>query len=69
MSTNNSEVILMGINNTEVILMSTNNIGFYEKLTKIIFQLLSNTHLMSSGNIIQLHTFLYRKRNASHQMS
>ena len=28
--------------------MSTHNIGFYEDLTKIIFQLSSNTHLISS---------------------
>ena len=28
--------------------MSTHNIGFYEDLTKLIFQLLSNTHLMIS---------------------
>ena len=29
--------------------MSTHNIGFYEDLTKIIFQLSSNTHLSSPG--------------------
>ena len=29
--------------------MSTNNIGFYEDLTKIICQLSSNTHLISSA--------------------
>ena len=29
--------------------MSTNNIGFYEDLTKIIFQLSSNMHLISSS--------------------
>ena len=29
--------------------MSTHNIGFYEDLTKIIFQLSSNTHLISSA--------------------
>ena len=29
--------------------MSTHNIGFYEDLTKIIFQLSSNTHLISSS--------------------
>ena len=29
--------------------MSTYNIGFYEDLTKIIFQLSSNTHLISSS--------------------
>ena len=31
------------------ILMCTHNIGFYEYLTKIIFQLSSNTHLISSS--------------------
>ena len=29
--------------------MSTHNIGFYEDLTKIIFQLSSNTYLISSS--------------------
>ena len=29
--------------------MSTHNIGFYEDLKKIIFQLSSNTHLISSS--------------------
>ena len=29
--------------------MSTNNIGFYGELTKIVFQLSSNTHLISSS--------------------
>ena len=29
--------------------MSTHNIGFYEDLTKIIFELSSNTHLISSS--------------------
>ena len=29
--------------------MSTLNIGFYEDLTKIIFELSSNTHLISSA--------------------
>ena len=29
--------------------MSTYNIGFYEDLTKIIFKLSSNTHLISSS--------------------
>ena len=28
--------------------MSTQDIGFYEDLTKIIFELSSNTHLISS---------------------
>ena len=31
--------------------MSTHNIGFYEDLTKIIFELSSNTHLISSADI------------------
>ena len=29
--------------------MSTHNIGFYEDLTKIIFELSSNAHLISSA--------------------
>ena len=29
--------------------MSTHNIGFYENLSKIFFQLSSNTHLISSS--------------------
>ena len=29
--------------------MSTHNIGFYKDLTKIIFELSSNTHLISSA--------------------
>ena len=33
--------------------MSTHNIGFYEDLTKIIFELSSNTHLISSA-VMQL---------------
>ena len=32
--------------------MSTHNIGFYEHLTKIIFQLSSNTHLISSSEVM-----------------
>ena len=31
--------------------MSTYNIGFYEDLTKIIFQLSSNTQLISSSEL------------------
>ena len=34
--------------------MSTNNIGFYEDLTKIIFELSSNTHLISSAETAPL---------------
>ena len=30
--------------------MSTHTIGFYEDLTKIIFELSSNTHLISSAD-------------------
>ena len=29
--------------------MSTHNIGFYEDLTKIVFELSSNMHLISSA--------------------
>ena len=32
--------------------MSTHNIGFYEDLTKIIFELSSNTHLISSADYL-----------------
>ena len=35
--------------------MSTHNIGFYGDLTKIIFELSSNTHLISSA--AQFSTF------------
>ena len=31
--------------------MSTHNIGFYEDLTKIIFELSSNAHLISSAEV------------------
>ena len=33
--------------------MSTHNIGFYEDLTKIVFQLSSNTHLISSSEFLE----------------
>ena len=33
-------------------LMSTNNIGFYEDLTKNIFELSSNTHFISSADFM-----------------
>ena len=45
--------------------MSTHNIGFYEDLTKIIFQLSSNTHLISSSELFvvlymyDIHLSLY----------
>ena len=29
--------------------MSTHNIGFYEEISKIVFELISNTHLISSA--------------------
>ena len=32
--------------------MSTHNIGFYEDLTKIMFELSSNTHLISSAALL-----------------
>ena len=32
--------------------MSTHNIGFYEDLTKIFFELSSNTHLISSAEFM-----------------
>ena len=40
--------------------MSTHNIGFYEDLTKIIFELSSNTHLISSADLLKpLQVFFY----------
>ena len=41
----------------KAILMSTHNIGFYEDLTKIVFELSSNTHLISPAEITV--TFIY----------
>ena len=38
----------------EAILMSTHNIGFYEDLTKIIFHLSSNMHLISSSGLVHV---------------
>ena len=38
--------------------MSTHNIGFYEDLTKIIFELSSNTHLISSAVSLNLANIL-----------
>ena len=50
--------------------MSTHNIGFYEDLTKIIFELSSNTHLISSAGLInltmRLHDILYNKCVTKH---
>ena len=40
--------------------MSTHNIGFYEDLTKIIFELSSNTHLISSAGCL-VFSFYNRK--------
>ena len=37
--------------------MSTHNIGFYEDLTKIIFELSSNTYLISSAEITATKSF------------
>ena len=34
--------------------MSTHNIGFYEDLTKIIFEISSNTHLISFAEATRL---------------
>ena len=36
----------------EAILMSTHNIGFYEEISKIISELSSNTHLISSSALL-----------------
>ena len=33
--------------------MSTHNIGFYEEMTKIIFQLSSNTYFICSSGVYQ----------------
>ena len=41
--------------------MSTHNIGFYEDLTKIIFELSSNTHLISSADYVT-HSNSYEKK-------
>ena len=38
--------------------MSTHNMGFYEDLTKIIFELSSNTHLISSADLPTLQPVL-----------
>ena len=48
----------------EAILMSTHNIGFYEDLTKIIFELSSNTHLISSAE----QTLLKSKLTLSYRL-
>ena len=54
-----AESILMSTHNIgfyeEAILIITHNIGFYEDLTKIIFQLSSNTHLISSSGLPSLN--------------
>ena len=41
--------------------MSTHNIGFYEDLTKIIFELSTNTHLISSAEGNHLYCFCENK--------
>ena len=45
--------------------MSTHNIGFYEEIRKIIFELSSNTHLISSAVCIGLITqcFIFCRRH------
>ena len=47
--------------------MSTHNIGFYEDFTKIIFELSSNMHLISSAEIG--HTISTRPPNSSNFVS
>ena len=51
--------------------MSTQNIGFYEDLTKIIFELSSNTHLISSAVSVVLSTshvfYMHRMPYSSHR--
>ena len=42
--------------------MSTHNIGFYEDLTKIIFQLSSNMHIISSNCRTTQIKIFYDKR-------
>ena len=43
--------------------MSTHNTGFYEDLTKVLFQLSSNTHLISSsGNSREFHCIYFFNR-------
>ena len=39
--------------------MSTHNIGFYKELTKIIFQLSSNTHPISSSVLVFFFSFFF----------
>ena len=39
--------------------MSTHNIGFYEDLTKIIFELSSNMHLISSAAVFDLIWWIF----------
>ena len=41
--------------------MSTHNIGFYADLTKIIFELSSNTHLISSADKCWYFMIAYKK--------
>ena len=41
----------MSIHKAEAILICIQHVGFHEDLTKIIFQLSSNTHLISSSVI------------------
>ena len=49
--------------------MSTHNIGFYEYLTKIIFELSSNMHLISSAVIDQHSKIVNSICDATYVMS
>ena len=45
--------------------MSTHNKGFYEDLTKIIFELSSNTHLISSARTTYVNKLFCLRRSAA----
>ena len=50
--------------------MSTHNIGFYEKISKIISKLSSNTHLISSADCLNIGVFfIYGPSTQSHILS
>ena len=42
--------------------MSTHNIGFYEDLTKVIFELSANTHLISSAEYNEIYCYFWLKK-------
>ena len=46
--------------------MSTHNIGFYEDLTKIIFELSSDMHLISSADIF-MYVHVYMSQSWRHR--